>query len=300
MRGPGRRAPRSRGRGRTARVVHARAEVAPLAPASKPAAAQPLDRTVFVRVTGTAAAAGAPQRAAHAFRRVSSMRLEPGGECLVEQPLGLPLGQHAEQRIDARFDRPLAQQVGAEAVNRADVRFLEILHGARRAARRRRRSAAFAAPSRAAARSRSFSSPAAFSVNVTATISRDVGAPVGEHAHDPFDQLRRLAGARRGLDDQRLVEGVCDEPPRVVVGAVTTVVMAGSSARARSASDPAACARRGCTTSGPHTGRKSHRSQASSVGAAARKPRSIARSMTSQHLEARRARHARSSGIGCE
>ena len=46
----------------------------------------------------------------------------------------------------------------------------------------------------------------------------NIGAAFGENAHDPFYQLRRLAGARRGLDDQRLVDGLF-ESPRVVVGA---------------------------------------------------------------------------------
>jgi hypothetical protein len=37
----------------------------------------------------------------------------------------LRLGEDRKQRIDARFDRPLAQQLGAEAVDRVDVGFLE-------------------------------------------------------------------------------------------------------------------------------------------------------------------------------
>ena len=47
---------------------------------------------------------------------------------VVEQPLGLALGEHAEDRIDARLDRPLAQQVGAEPVNRADMRLFEVAY----------------------------------------------------------------------------------------------------------------------------------------------------------------------------
>ena len=61
--------------------------------------------------------------------------MQPGAERLGEQPLGARLGQHLEQRIDPRFDRPLAQEVGAEAVDRADVRFLEALDRIRQAAR---------------------------------------------------------------------------------------------------------------------------------------------------------------------
>ena len=57
-------------------------------------------------------------------------------------------GQHREQRIDARLDRPLAQQVGAEAVDGADVRFLERLQRLVQACRAARRSGA---PARALA-----------------------------------------------------------------------------------------------------------------------------------------------------
>jgi len=35
-------------------------------------------------------------------------------------------GSDLEARIDARFDRTLAQQVGAEGVDRPDARFLEL------------------------------------------------------------------------------------------------------------------------------------------------------------------------------
>ena len=51
--------------------------------------------------------------------------LQPAAERFVEQPLGLGLGEHGEQRIDPRLDRALAQQLGAEPVDRADVRFFE-------------------------------------------------------------------------------------------------------------------------------------------------------------------------------
>ena len=77
-----------------------------------------------------------------------------------------------------RLDRPLAQQVGAEAMDRADVRFFEVLERALEArappppmTRRRR---AFSS----SRRRRSFSSPAAFSVNVTATSRSIVVRPV--------------------------------------------------------------------------------------------------------------------------
>ena len=124
---------------------------------------------------------GAPaQRAPHALRRILQRFLQP----VVERALGtasaLRLGQHLEQRIDAGLDRPFAQQIGAEAVNGADVRFLEMLQRLDRAAAAPTGSLVARSSSRACRR-RSFSSPAAFSVNVTATIALDRGArPVAE------------------------------------------------------------------------------------------------------------------------
>jgi hypothetical protein len=60
-------------------------------------------------------AARAPQRAADAFRRILELLLKPRVERFLEQTLRLSLGQHAKQRIDARLDRPLAQQIGTES-----------------------------------------------------------------------------------------------------------------------------------------------------------------------------------------
>src|SRR4029434_3539883 len=95
---------------------------------SNAGAAKTLGGAVFVRISGAAVAARPTQRPAHALWRRGQHGLKPRAKCLVEQALGLTLGQHAEERIDRRFNRPLAKQVRAEAVNRADVRFLEILN----------------------------------------------------------------------------------------------------------------------------------------------------------------------------
>ena len=151
-------------------------EIAPLGQIER-GAAQPLHRTVFVHVAGTDAAARPPQRSPHAFGRRLENRLEPGVEGLVEQALGLAFGQHAEQRIDPRFDRTLAQQVGAEPVDGADVRLFEVLHGLVQPRRRRRATRRLLPLVSSRCRRRSFNSPAAFSVNVTATISRTLARP---------------------------------------------------------------------------------------------------------------------------
>ena len=98
--------------------VQAAGEVAPLRQVPR-GPAQAIDRAVV------AAERGAPQRAPHAFGRIGQLLLQPASERLVEQPRRRRLGEDLEQRIDPRFDRALAQQVGAEAVDGADVRLLE-------------------------------------------------------------------------------------------------------------------------------------------------------------------------------
>src|SRR5690349_10865149 len=87
-----------------------------------------LDGSVFVGFTWSKRATRTPQRPADAFRRVLETLLKPTIERCPEQPFRLPFREHPEQRIDTRFHRPLTQQVGAEAVDRADVRLLEVLH----------------------------------------------------------------------------------------------------------------------------------------------------------------------------
>ena len=133
--------------------------------------------------------------------------LEPAVERAAIERLGLRLRQHLEARVDPRLHRPLVQQVVAEAVDRADARLFQVgdrrlpaARAARCPALRRTRS------SSSSARSRSFSSPAAFSVNVSADDRLHGPPPLGQHVHQARDQLARLAGAGRGLDDQRLVE----------------------------------------------------------------------------------------------
>ena len=125
-----------------------------------------------------AAEGAAAQRAAKTFGRVGQLLLQPAAERLVEEPRRRRLGEDLEERIDAGFDRALAQEVRAEAVDGADVRFLEALERLRRGASGARQSALASVRARSSrSRSRSFSSPAAFSVNVTATISPTSARP---------------------------------------------------------------------------------------------------------------------------
>src|SRR4029453_16372171 len=97
-----------------------RREIAPLSqlPGSR---AEPVDRAVV------AAEGAAAQRAANSLRWVCQLFLKPAAECLGEEPRRGGFGEHLEQRVDARLDGPLAQQVGAEPVDRADVCLFELL-----------------------------------------------------------------------------------------------------------------------------------------------------------------------------
>ena len=224
--------------------------------------AQPIDGPLV------AAEGAAAQRAAHAFRRIRQLFLQPAAERLVEQPPGRGLGEDLEQRVDPGFDRPLAQQVGAEAVNRADVRFLEPLErlvepGPPLGAGRR-------------GRARAIETLAKPQLQLAGRLLRerhrddlaDVGAPFGEDRDDPADELGRLAGAGRRLDDQRVVEGGRDRVARRRVGRVRArcAVMACSSTRVRSPSRSAALRATCFSSSGPQTARKSHQVQARARG----------------------------------
>ena len=163
------------------------------------------------------------QRAAHAFRRVVQDGFEPAVEGLAVEGLGLGLVQHLEPRIDPGLDRPLLEEVLAEAVDRADPRFLQAGDGL------------FQIP---AARRARGGAPALLLQPGAQPQLQLAGRPLGEghgddgvhlptalgeHVDKPDDQLGGLARARGGLDDQRLVErgpdalalGVIDEGVRV-------------------------------------------------------------------------------------
>ncbi len=111
-------------------------EIAPLnkLPAGIP---QPLDRAVLVArgARPESREARTPKRALNPLGRIRELFLKPCLKRRIVQAARLRLGEHRKQRIDARLDRTLAEQVGAEAVNRADLRFFEPANGVRPAAR---------------------------------------------------------------------------------------------------------------------------------------------------------------------
>ena len=104
-------------------------EIAPLnqLPAGVP---QSIDRT-FLLVCECAESGKdrTPKRTLDAFGRIGELFLEPGLKRGVVHPARLRFGEDLEQRIDARFDGTLAKEVGAEAVNRADLSFFELGDG---------------------------------------------------------------------------------------------------------------------------------------------------------------------------
>ena len=208
----------------------ARPEVAPLdqLPASRP---QPLDRPIVV-----ASPPGSGDRAERRRERrtpsgvILQGALQPGVERFGVQAARFALGQDAEERVDARLDRALAQQVGAKAMNGADVRFFEVHQGrVETLARGGIQTANRLSRRSSSCRRRSFSSPAAFSVNVTATRSPTPRLPCCEHANDAAHQLGGLARAGSSLDDKRRVEIGGDRVARVLI--VERPVMARASSQ---------------------------------------------------------------------
>ncbi len=85
------------------------------------------DRTIIeIGLKAEAAEARTPQRSPDAFRRIRELIFHPAAERFVVQALPLSFGEHCEQRIHERFDGPLAKEVGAEAVDGADLRLFEV------------------------------------------------------------------------------------------------------------------------------------------------------------------------------
>ncbi|MFN7977839.1 MAG: hypothetical protein U0P30_06855 [Vicinamibacterales bacterium] len=213
-------------------------------------ALQAFDRRVAVLVLPEAPRRGPPQRSPHALARVVELALQPVGERLAVEARGLVVGEHHERRIDARLHRPLAQQVGAEAVDRADVRFLEALHGLRQARRR-------VALGR---RARVFELLAQAQLQLAGGLLGerhrddlgDRGATGGHQPHDALHELGGLAGTGRGLDHQRAIERLADQGAIPGVGVPAHGILRSAS---RSGTSGLRFVRE--NSSGPHTARKS-------------------------------------------
>ena len=80
-----------------------------------PGVPQALHRSVLIHVAAEVPFRGAAQRPPHAVSRRQQLAVQPRPEHLVVDALGLRFGQHDEERVDSRFDGPLAQQVRTKA-----------------------------------------------------------------------------------------------------------------------------------------------------------------------------------------
>ena len=219
--------------------------------------------------------------------------LEPAIEGAPEEIAGDVLGRDLEERIDAGLDRPLAQQIAAERVDGADARLLELRQ--RRVEMRAPPPIAAARASRArsiSARSRSFSSPAAFSVKVTRDDAVELRPAGGERRHHAADERRRLAGAGRRLDDSVVVEVGRDA---VALGLIGERARALTASPADASSVGEAVARLPLRRAPPRTDRTPAGSRSSgsarSTGAAGRKP------VGERALDDRRPRRARAARL---
>jgi hypothetical protein len=197
--------------------------------------------------------------------------VQPGAEHLAEQLVGLRVGQHREGGIDARFDRPLTQQIGAERVDGADVRFFEVMHrGIEQAA-----GGGVGAGFRPRALELFAKTQLQLAGRLLAERDRDDladrGASLGDQRDDASDQLGGLAGARRGLDDQRLVELAGDQLAilRHSAGARAHGIFLNAS---RSMNSFGSLRLVRSSSREPHTTWKSHQSQAFGAGFAASVP----------------------------
>ena len=252
--------------------------------------AQPIDRTI-VSTEG-----GPPQGAAHAFRRIGELLLQPAAERIVEQAGRGGLGQHFEEGIDAGFDRTFSQQIGAEPVDGADVRLLET--GQREIeprARLRERGRGAAGAIEPGAQPQLQLAGGLLGERHRDDLS-DRGSSFGEDRDDSPDQLGRFPGPGRGLHDQGVIEPGGDRVTGFGVRQRCAHGRSLSACRSPSGSGGLRATRR--ASSGPHTARKSHQVQARAAGAGGRNPNSIARSTISSASSPAR-RLASVSGISC-
>src|SRR5438132_1279925 len=107
------------------RATPRRGKVAPLGEHAS-GSAQSVDRTVAFACAVERGRARPAERAAEPLRRILQRLLQPLAKRAGVEAASLGLGQDSEQRIDTRFHRPLAQKLGAEAVNGIDLRFLQM------------------------------------------------------------------------------------------------------------------------------------------------------------------------------
>ena len=226
-----------------------------------------LDAAASSRSVGRSFAPGSPkpptERRLNARRSpsggVGQGRLEPGVEGLPENRLGVR--QHLEAGIDLRLHRPLAQQVGAEPVDGADLGFLEMgdgvldVLGAGRARRRvpagRRRSTRALKPLPQA----QLQLAGGLLGERHGEDLADLGRARRQHVDDAGDQLRRLPGAGRRLHEEALAERRPDALARRGVDQLGSRRHGSLRSTCRSTSFVSSLRRARTSSQGPHTAR---------------------------------------------
>ena len=164
-------------------------------------------------------AGAAAEDAPHAGSRIGEHRFEPAVVGAVEEHAGDVVGRHLEERVDARLDRPLAQQVGAEGVDRPDPCLLELRQRVGEEPARLRGTARVVAAGLLDVGAETQLQLARCGVREG---DRDhaVQAPAACHedGHHAADELGRLPGPRRSLHDERRFEIGPDALARGLVG----------------------------------------------------------------------------------
>ena len=158
----------------------------------------------------------ATQHAPHALGRGGEHRLEPPLERLVEDPPLLVLVGGLEERVDARLDGPLPQDLGAEAVDRPDVRLLELGEREVEAGALLLRGAAAGALDLGAKPELHLAGGLLGEGHRDEAGERRLA--LLEERHHAVHELGRLPRAGRGLDDERRVEIAADAIARLLVG----------------------------------------------------------------------------------
>ena len=179
---------------------------------------QPLDRAVFVVADTEPGEARAAKRPLHSLGGIRQLFLKPGMKRRVVQPAGLRLGEDGEQRIDARLHGTFAQQVGAETMDGADLRFFQ-------PAKRIVQPLAFCrAGGRLGARSFELLAQPELQLARGLLGERDGNDFVNlcaagfDHPDDAVDELGGFACASGGFDDQCVVQIVLDDIAIGIVG----------------------------------------------------------------------------------
>ena len=150
---------------------------------------------------------------------IRELFLEPAFEDPAVETVLLLFGRDLEKGIDPRLQRPLLQEIGAEPVDGADVRLLELLEGALEPLSHLRVAAG------------SGFGPRLFELASKPELQlarrllgegdgddpRKLAPPARNHREDALHESRGLARACRGLDYERRIEIVLDGVP---IGAI--------------------------------------------------------------------------------